>query len=204
MKKLVFILLLTVTSVFSQENSKTLTIVGEAGKQVEIENYFLTISLKQIVADGYQQLEPKSLSEVEQLYTDKLKAIGVDFSKFSKNTLYQLYTSYSQVNDVSYYNYSTSSEEEMIKIIGQKMNGLTITQVEATAKEKTNTELVALTQTAIEDAKKKAQKIAEGLNTKLGDIIKIEDSSSKMQYINMYKPQEVQKQLITVTFKLEQ
>lgn len=204
MKKLVFIVfLLTVTSVVSQENNTTLTIVGETNKQIEVNNYFITISLKQIVADGYQQLEPKSLSQVKQLYSDKLKTIGVDFSKFQKNVLYQLYASYSEVNDVSYYNYATASEEEMIKIIKQKMNGLTIVQIEAVAKEKNNTEWSALTLAAIEDAKVKAKKTADHLNKKLGRIVKIENSDSRTQYINMYKPEEVQKHLVTVTFTLE-
>lgn len=203
MKKLVFIILLTVTSAISQENSKTITVVGEANKQIEVNNYFLTISLKQIVADGYQQLEPKSLSQVKQLYSDKLKAIGVDFSKFQKNVLYKLYASYSEVNDVSYYNYATTSEEEVIKITKQRMNGLTVMQVEAVAKEKNNTEWAALTLTAIEDAKVKAKKTADHLNKKLGHIVKIENSDSRTQYINMHKPEEIQKHLVTVTFTLE-
>lgn len=203
MKKIVFIILLTVTSVFSQENTKTLTIIGEANKQVEVNSYFLTISLKQIVADGYQQLEPKSLSQVTQMYSDKLKTIGVDFNKFRKNVLYRLYASYSEVKDVSYYNYTTTSEEEMIKIIKLKMNGLAIVQIEAVAKEKTNEEWVVLTSAAIKDAKVKAQKIAGDLHKKLGTIIKIENSDTRMQYLNMYKPNEIQKHLVTVTFTLE-
>ena len=203
MKKLIFIILLTVTSTFSQENAKTLTIVGEANKQVEVNSYILTISLKQIVADGYQQLEPKSLSQVKQMYSDKLKTIDVDFNTFRKNVLYQLYASYSEVKDVSYYNYTTTSQEEMIKIIKQKMNGLTIVQIEAVAKEKTNTEWSVLTSTAIKDAKVKAQKIADDLHKKLGIIVKIENSDTRMQYLNMYKPEEIQKHLVTVTFTLE-
>ncbi|WP_024768911.1 SIMPL domain-containing protein [Aquimarina macrocephali] len=194
---------LTFASAISQENSETLTIVGEANKKIEVNNYYLTISLKQLVANGYQQLEPKSLSQVKQLYSDKLKTIGVDFSKFQKNVLYQLYASYSEVNDISYYNYATTSEEEVIKITKQRMNGLTIMQVEAVAKEKNNTEWAALTLTAIEDAKVKAKKTADHLNKKLGDIIKIENSDSRTQYINMHKPGEIQKHLVKVTFTLE-
>ncbi|WP_109434840.1 MULTISPECIES: SIMPL domain-containing protein [Aquimarina] len=203
MKKLVFILLLAITPSIAQENGKTLTVVGEANKQVEVSSYFLTISLKQIVADGYQQLEPKSLAEVQQMYSDKLKAIGVDFSKYSKNILYQLYASYSEVNDVAYYNYTSTSEEEIMKIIKQKMNGLTVVQVQADAKEKTNKEWADLTLTAVEDAKTKAQKAAEGLGKKLGEITKVVNSDTKAQYINMYKPDEIQKHLVTVTFTIE-
>ncbi|WP_025666646.1 SIMPL domain-containing protein [Aquimarina megaterium] len=204
MKKLVFIvLLLTVTSVISQENNTTLTIVGEAKKQIEIDSYSLTISLRQIVANGNLNFELASLSQITQNYKDKLKTIGVDFSKFQKNVLLQLYTSYSEAHDVSYYNYATTSEEEMIKIIKQKMNGLTIVQVEAVAKEKNNTEWSALTLAAIEDAKVKAKKTADHLNKKLGRIVKVENSDSRTQYINMYKPEEIQKHLVTVTFTLE-
>ncbi len=203
MKKLVFILFIAITPIIAQENNKTLTIVGEANKQVEVSSYFLTISLKQIVADGYQQLEPKSLSEVQQMYSDKLKAIGVDFGKYNKNILYQLYASYSEVNDVVYYNYTSTSEEEITKIINQKMNGLTVIQVEVNPKEKTNKEWANLTLTAIENAKTKAKKAAEGLGKKLGEIIKIENSDTSVQHINIYKPEEIQKHFVTVTFTIE-
>ncbi|WP_103071191.1 SIMPL domain-containing protein [Aquimarina sediminis] len=205
MRKFVFIIivLLKVTSAISQDNAKTITIIGEANKQIEVNTYSLTISLRQIVANGYQQVEPKSLSEVTQIYENKLKAVGIDFNKFRKNVLYKLYASYSEVNDISYYNYIATSEEEITKIIKQKMNGLTIVQIEAVAKEKTNEQWATLTQAAIEDAKIKAQKIATTLDQKIGEIVKIENSDTRTQYINMYKPDEIQKHLVTVTFRLE-
>lgn len=205
MKKVISIALLCLSlqTVVSQEKSKTLTIVGEAKKKSEVASYNLTISLKQIVTDGYQQHEPKSLSEVKQMYADKLKTIGVDFGTFHKNFIYQFYSSYSEVNDVEYFYFNSASQEEIHKVIDIKMNGLSIVHVEAIAKEKTNEELANLTHTAIEDAKIKASKIAANLHQKLGNIIKVEDANTKEQYIDTYKPEQDHKYYVTVTFALE-
>lgn len=205
MKKLVFIVLtvLTITSAIAQETSETITVTGETNTQTGIERYLITVSLKQIVPDGYQQLEPKSLDEVKQTYRDKLKSVGVDFNKFQKNVVYRLYASYSDVTDIEYYNYNATSEEEAMKIITQKVSGLTIVQVEAKAKEQTNTQWADLTLKAIEDAKVKAQKTASSLGKTLGKIKKIENSSTNTQYVNITNPREVQKHYVTVTFALE-
>ncbi|WP_438710047.1 SIMPL domain-containing protein [Aquimarina muelleri] len=205
MKKIIFIILacMSLSSAVSQENTKTLTIVGESKKKIEIGSYNLTVSLKEIVTDGYQQHEPKSLSQVKQIYTDKLKAIGVDFNNFHKNFAYQFYSSYSETNDVAYFYFNSTSQEEIKKIIDIKMNGLNIVQVEIIAKEKTNEQLADLTHIAIEDAKIKASKIANNLHKKLGDIIKVENTSTREQYIDMYKPEQDQKHYATVTFTIE-
>ncbi len=205
MKKLILIILLTViTPGISQENLQTITVLGEANKHLEVDRYFLTISLKQIVSNGGQQVESKSLLQVEQIYKDKLKDIGVDFSKFQKSVLGQLYMAYSEENEVSYYNYVSTSEEEILKILKQRMNGLAIRRILVDAKEKTNEEWASLTFLAIEDAKMKAQKTADLLNKKLGEIIKIESSETKMQYIaDTYRADEIQKHHVKVTFAIE-
>ncbi len=194
---------MSIQTVVSQEKAKTLTIVGEAKKKAEVDSYNLTISLKQIVTDGYQQHEPKSLSQVKQMYADRLKAIGIDFSAFHKNFIYQFYSSYSEVNDVEYFYFNSTSQEEIHKVIDIKMNGLSIVQVEVIAKDKTNEELADLTHIAIEDAKIKASKITKNLHQKLGSILKVENTSTKEQYIDMYKPEQDQKHYVTVTFTIE-
>ncbi|WP_062053221.1 hypothetical protein [Aquimarina longa] len=207
MKKIIFIafILLRVTSAIAQENNNsTLSIIGETDKKIVINNYRITIALKEIVSNGYQQTEPKSLSEVTQLYSDKLKGIGVDFGKFNKNNLYKVYTSsYSEVGDVAYYNYTSSSEEEILKVIKQKSTGLTVIQTEASPKKLTNEEWANLTNAAIQDAKIKGKKIASHLSKKLGKIITIENTDTKTQHIASYRPNEIQKHLVKVVFTLE-
>ncbi len=205
MKKSIPIILLTVvTPGISQENIQTIAVLGEANKHLEVDRYFLTISLKQIVGNGSQQVESKSLLQVEQMYKDKLKAIGIDFSKFQKSVLGQLYMAYSEENEVSYYNYVSTSKEEILKILKQKIDGLAIRRIQVDAKEKTNEEWASLSFLAIEDAKMKAQKTADLLNKKLGEIIKIESFDSKTQYIDdMYRADEIQKHHVKVTFAIE-
>ncbi|MDY8138528.1 hypothetical protein [Aquimarina sp. 2201CG5-10] len=205
MRTLVFIFLITFTSMFSQGNTdRTITVIGETNKKVEIGYYHLSISLKEVVSDGYQQLESKTLSEVIQMYKDRLKTINVDFNAFQKNIPLQLYSSYGEIKDAMCYNYTTTSQEEILNIIKQRMKGLTLVQVETIAKEKSNDQLAILTTAAIEDAKIKAKKIADKLNKKLGDIIKVENSNAGIEYVNVYGLDELQKYQVTVTFTMKQ
>jgi hypothetical protein len=203
MKKLIFILLVFTSPIFAQEGIKTITVIGKTEKQIQIGSYHLTISLHQITPDGYQQSESKSLAQIKQAYSNKLKAVGVNFSTFKENKPLYAYMSHNESNDVVYYSYSTTSSFEIRKVIAQKMSGMRIYNVEVIAKEKTNDELVNLASKAIINAKVTAQKIADKLNKKIGAIMKIENSNTADQYLDYYKPNKPQKHYITVTFTLE-
>ncbi len=144
-----------------------------------------------------------SLERVKQTYSDKLMAIGIDFSEFKENFPIRFYMSYSEMNDVAYYSYVTTSGELIQKIIAQNMDGLTTVNVEIVAKEKTTEELVNLTDIAIENAKITALKLANKRHKKLGNILTIVDSNYKAQYLNIYKPNVPQKHSVTVTFEIK-
>lgn len=187
----------------------TLIIKGEANYQIEVESYSFLVSLKEIIASQHPQepVEQKNLTQLEKMYYDKLKAIGIDFGQFKRNDSNWIHSApYSHPTDVCqlFYNYITTSKDEATKIVNLKMNGLAIVLTTIAAKEKTNEELATLTLDAVEDAKLKATIIADNLNKKVKDIVKIENSDTKKQYLDVCNPDEIQKHCVTVTFTIEQ
>ncbi len=197
------ILFVLITAPLIAQDMNTITVSGTANKQVSIDKYHISISLKEVIADGYQNLEPMSLAEVTDAYKTKLNSVGIDFGKFVQNDAFGMYASYSETTDYGYYNYTTTVGEEVKKIIKNKTRGVTIYSVEILAKDKTNTELSTLANAAIEDAKITAQKIANGMGKKLGSIVKVTDSNGKAQYMDTYKPNLPQKHTVSVTFSIE-
>lgn len=186
----------------------TLIVKGGVNYQIEVESHSFLVSLREIVAVEYPQepIEPKNLTQLEKMYYDKLKAIGVDFTQFKRNELYWMHSApyyHSTGSNELFYNYTTTSKEDASKIINLKMNGLTITKVDIEAKEKTNDELSNLTLAAVKDAKLKAKIIADNLDKKVKDIVKIENLDTKKQYIDVSSPDEVQEHCVTVTFTIE-
>ncbi len=201
MKKIIVVLLLCATPIFGQQNN-TITVVGKASKKFEIEKYIVHFEFRELVADGYQNVESKKRAQIIEDYKNKLKKINIDFEKFERNRLLPLTTSaYARS---SYYEYTTTSFEEVENLFGLPMQGVTITWVEILTKKNTNSDLVILDKTAINDAKNRANTIANGINKKIGDIQKIETLTDKSPRVfNSSKPHEFQKHYVKVTFTLE-
>ena len=49
----------------------------------------------------------------------------------------------------------------------------------------------------------KAEKIVSKLNKKLGGIAKIEDLNTEVSYLDFYRPDILQKHMVTVVFNLQ-
>ncbi len=201
MKKLIIGLLLCAAPIFGQQNN-TITVTGEASKKVEIKEYIINIEFKDLVADGYQNLESKKRSEIIEGYKNKIKHQGIDFNKFKRNKLYGITAL--TYRTTSYYTYTTTSFEEVEKMFEQQMKGVTISWVEILAEKNTNTDLAALDKMALQDAMDRAKITAASINKKIGDIQKIETASNKSySYFNTAKPDELYKHYVQVTFILE-
>lgn len=203
MKYTIYLLFLICSSpIFSQETQNAIEVVGETEATITIDRYNMLINIKEVLADGYRNLEAKSLDEVTNTYKSKLKTVGIDFAKFQKNTSYKLYAGTSEINEVMYYNYTSNSSEEVEKIMALKTPGVRVTNVEIIAKEKSAEELATISHKAILNAKSIAQKMAEKLNKNIGDIIAIRSSNTSSQYIDINKITSTQKYYVTVSFKL--
>ncbi|MEE9364770.1 MAG: hypothetical protein V3U92_19390 [Cellulophaga sp.] len=204
MKKFIYLMLLVFTiPLVAQESEKTITVVGETEKTVIGNKYSIIISLKQIIADGYQQMEPKSLDQVKELYAKKLKENGLDFSKFKRNVSYEFAVSYSEKRETSFYHFSTTNENEVRKIFKLAVNGTTIVNVEVTTEKLTYEQLAILSNKAIDDAKIAAKLLAKKINKNIGAILRVIDNNSKTQFVNSYGINDVQTHNVTVTFELK-
>ncbi len=192
--------LLCVTTVFAQQQ-KIVTVIGECEKKVEILSYTVNIEFREIISDGYQKVTPKNLDEIREEYKSMLNKVGINFDDFQENSNYRLTSAH--YNTTTYYRYSTASQEELKKIVSQKMKGVFISWVDIISKDKTNEEIASLNEKALQDATMKASLIAKNINTKIKGIQHIKDSNAKGQYYDFHKMDKPQRHVIEVTFLLE-
>ncbi len=201
MKKIIIGILLCATPIFGQQQN-TITVTGEAIKKTTIKEYVVNIEIKDIVADTYQNIESKKRPQIIEEYKSKLNSIGIDFKKFKENKLYAITGLNYRTN--SYYYYTTTSFEEVEKMFGQLIKGVTIIWIDIISNEDTNTEIAALDTIAIQDAMNKAMLIAKNINKKIGGVQKIETLDNRQsKYYNTTRPKEPQKHYVKATFLLE-
>ncbi|WP_109302117.1 hypothetical protein [Aquimarina sp. AU474] len=201
MKKIIIGILLCTAPIFGQQQN-TITVIGETFKKTTIKEYVVNIEIKDIVADTYQNIESKKRPQLIEEYKSKLNSIGIDFKKFKENKLYAV-TGLTHRTNSNYY-YTTTSFEEVEKMFGQLIKGVTIIWIDIIPNESTNTEIATLNSMAIQDAANKATLTAKNINKKIGDIQKVETLDNRQsKYYNTAKPKEPQKYYVQVTFLLE-
>ena len=201
MKKLVVALLLCAAPIFGQQNN-TIVVIGEASKKFEIEKYIVHLEFRELVADGYQNVESKKRAQVIEEYKNKLEEINIDFKKFEYIELASLTTA--AYTRSSYYDYTTASLKEAKRLFEIPMQGVTISWLEILEKKNTRSDLVELDKMAIEDARNRANEVANEINKKIGVIKKIESHTAKHPTVfNSSKLHQLQKHYVKVTFALE-
>ncbi len=203
MKKFIYLILILIAMpTIAQEKQKTITVVGEAQKMVTGNKYALIVSLHEVMADGYQQMEPITLEQMKKTYAAKLKESNLDFSKFKRNIGYEVSAAYSDKRESAYYLFETTKAEEIRSVSQIGLNGVSVVNVEVTADKLTYEQLAELSNTAIEDATKAAKILAKKMNKKVGAIINVIDNNSKTQYVNSYATSAEQVHNVTVVFEL--
>ena len=205
MKKLIYLIALFFTiPLISQEQSNTISVIGETEKTITDENYTVIIALQQImVYDGQVEVEATSLEDVTRNYIKKLDEAGIDFSRFRRNNYYELVMSYGQNREAAYYYLKTTNKDEARKIINLKSSGVSVASSEVESKKLTDKELVALSVKAIENARQKAELIAKKLNKTIGEIVSISDQNTNAQYNQSYGTNKLQPHSVTVAFELK-
>lgn len=195
--------LLFAIPLIAQEKNNTITVIGETEKTVVGNTYTILVSLQQ-VTEGYHGAELMSLSKVKATYTHKLGDLGIDFSRFRRNTLYEFSVSFSEKRETAYYYFKTTNKEDVRKITKLNLSGVSIINVEILPKKLTNEELAKLSNEAIEDARQTANATAKKMSKTIGDILTVVDSNTKTQYINSYGTTPSQLHTVTVVFELKQ
>ncbi|MEL0652661.1 SIMPL domain-containing protein [Algibacter sp. TI.3.09] len=205
MKKLIYLVALFCTiPLISQEQSNTISVIGETEKTIIDQNYTVIIALQQImVYDGQVEVEATSLEDVTRNYIKKLNEAGIDFSRFRRNTYYELAMSYGQNRETAYYYLKTTNKDEARKIINLKASGVSVASSEVEPKKLTDKELAALSTKAIENAREKAELIAKKLNKTIGKIVSISDQNTNTQYIQSYGTTSLQPHSVTIAFELK-
>lgn len=205
MKKLIYLVALFFTiPLISQEQSNTISVIGETEKTITDENYTVIIALQQImVYDGQVEVEATSLEDVTRNYIKKLDEAGIDFSRFRRNNYYELAMSYGQNREAAYYYLKTTNKDEARKIINLKSSGVSVASSEVESKKLTDKELAALSVKAIENARQKAELIAKKLNKTIGEIVSISDQNTNAQYNQSYGTKSLQPHSVTVAFELK-
>ncbi|WP_109438205.1 MULTISPECIES: SIMPL domain-containing protein [Aquimarina] len=202
MKKLIVVLLLCAAPIFGQQN-KTITVIGEASKKFDVNEYVIHVDFKDIVTNVYQNIDPIKKEQVIEEYKNQLEKVGIDFKKFKLNKLYNFSTS--TYNRILTYQYITASFEEAKKVLEQRMNGVSAV-VDILTKNNTNSDLAILDEMAIKNAIDRANLTAKKINKKIGTIQHIETSpntNKATSYFNAARPYELQKHYVKVTFALE-
>ncbi len=204
MKKFIYLTILVISiPVFGQQVQKKITVIGEAEKTVVAHNYTITVALQQIMADGYQLMNPISLVEVHENYMKTLKDHGLDFSQFKRNLYYEFAYGYSEKRNTAYYQFSTVNKEDIATIKKLAVQGVSIMNIEITPKNLTIEELANLSNAAIEDAKLKAKALAKKMKKRVGPILEVVDNNAKTQSIDAYTLSNKQAHYVTVVFELK-
>ena len=205
MKKIIYlIVLLFVITSHAQESKNTIVVIGESEKIVLDDNYTILIALQQImVYEGQVEVEATSLEVVKKNYIKKIEDLGIDFSRFKRNTYYEFAMSYSQNRESEYYYLKTSDKEEVRRIMQIKSAGMSVANIDLETTKLTNKQLVDLSIKAIANAKEKAEAIATKLNKTIGEIVSISDQNTSTQYIQSYGTSTSQAHAVTVTYELK-
>ncbi|NRS89843.1 hypothetical protein HNQ02_002777 [Flavobacterium sp. 7E] len=206
MKKIVcLIALLVALPSIAQENKSTIEVVGETEKVVGDDSYTLVIALQQILAyEGQLDVEATSLDVVKKNFIKELEKIGIDFSRFKRNSYYEFAMVYSQNKELSeYYFLRTSDKDEFRKLTQLKSPGMSISNTEIEAAKLTDKQLIELSTKAIANAKEKAETIAKKLNKNIGEIVKISDLNTNAQFIHGYGTTAKQAHTVTVAYELK-
>jgi len=205
MKKFILLIALVFTApLVAQENHNTITVIGETDTKVDDQNYTILIAIQQImVYEGQSEVEATSIEVVKENYINKLADLGIDFSRFRRNTYYEFSMAYGQNRKSEYYHLKTSNKDDVKKIIQIKQAGTTVVNVDIEANKLSTKQLAELSKQAIDDARDKADALASKLEKTTGEIVTIADQNTTLQYIQNYGTSSVQSHSVTVTFELK-
>ncbi|PNW26324.1 SIMPL domain-containing protein [Formosa algae] len=203
MRTIIYALIVLLTlPTFAQDSNHTIEVLGEVEKEVLPEYYNIIITLQDVtVYESQGEMVVTPLESVQQNFT--LKASGIDFNRFIRNTYYEFAMSYSQGKATACYNLQTSDQDEVRTILQLKSAGVSIANIDMEPIKFSDAQLVDLSVQAIENAKVKAQAIAKKMNKSIGEIVSISDPNTSQQYIQTYGVSKTQTHSVTVSFELK-
>lgn len=182
MKKTVIssLFILMCLGAFAQNMQNNITVNGHHTYSISPE-----YSSKMILSmnNVYYDAQTMSLSEVKSTYLDKLAKAGISSDRLKEDPLHYALLGYEKEGLIL--EFTTSSLEEMQQFLGVKSIG--VTRSDTTLKtELTDAQMATYAKAAFDDARKKAQAIADKIGRKITKAIYVNDTNSQKIAESMY------------------
>lgn len=201
MKKAVLSIIMVFMTIgaFAQNFQNNITVNGHHTYSISPE-----YSSKMILSmnNVYYDAQTMSLSEVKSTYLDKLAKAGISSDRLKEDPLHYALLGYEKEGLIL--EFKTTSLEEMQKFLGVRSIG--VTRSDTTLKtELSDAQMATYTKAAFDNAKKKAQDIADKIGRKIAKAIYVSDTNSKkiaesMYYGNTHAERDY---YISVSFELQ-
>lgn len=201
MKKFLFSMtMLTVcTGIFAQSLKDNISVSGNHKYTIAPE-----YSCKMIVSlnNVYYDSETVSQSEIKSGYLDKLAKAGISSDRIKEDPLHYALLGYEKEGTVL--EFKTNSLEEMKKFLFVKAIGVSRSDTTYET-ELTDAQMAEYAKAAFDNAKKKAEGIAQKLGRKIGQAVYISDSNLKKISESVYYGNTSQERdyYISVSFELQ-
>lgn len=198
MKKIISIIVLFVGILANAQEQRTVTSSGSAVINRETKAYRVkvTLNMDQVY---YSDPQVKSLEEFKEKYFKTLREEGLDPSVFEELKMEFLSLGYQKEGTVL--NFETTSQELAEKILGVKMNGITM---QYQFKSVLNPEkMSALRKTALLDARKNAEVLCKISGGTLGEILSISESTPRPEVWSSYYDSYEELLSLSVSFELK-
>lgn len=193
-------LMLTATiSAFSQNMKDNITVNGNHKFEISPE-----YSSKMIVSlnNVYYDAQTMSQSEINSGYLDRLAKVGISSDRLKEDPLHFALLGYEKEGTV--FEFKTNSLDEMQKFLGVKSIGVTRSDTTFET-ELTEMQMAEYAKAAFDNAKTKAEAIAQKLGRRIGQAIYISDTNYKKISESMYYGNTTQNRdyYISVSFELQ-
>ena len=173
MKKLylIWINILMSVCIYAQQTPASIEVKGTVYFVPTTFTYSTQIVMSQdYLSDYYNQI--RSLDEIKQEYFQKIAVEGIDPKGFKEDKLSYLSLGYKK--EGTFLVFDTNSKEIIQKLFSNTIAGVRVNSIYVETN-LTTEKVQELATAAIEKARKKAQKIVEKQNRKIGKILKIID-----------------------------
>jgi len=167
-------------SLFAQNAQNTISVSGVHKYSISPEykaNMILSMS------NVYYDVENMTFSSIKSGYLDKLAKIGISSDRLSENELQYLLSGYDKEGTVL--TFTTNSLDEMNKFLKVRSAGVTKSDTNLIV-ELSDAQMADYALKAYENAKKKAEALANKIGRSVGKATSISDSNSNKIYDSMY------------------
>lgn len=185
----------------AQSTEKFIRIVGNSSAEYQNNGVLISIEISEILPNEYKQITYKSIEDVYTEFITKISTIGINENSLMK-VIKSFGKGYSKTMSQSYE--LSTNLETMIKLRSLDFEGISFNDIKYTFPKIGMDGEEDLALNAINDAKRKANFLAEKNGFKVGKILNIEDFSSGCCHEIAPKP-DAQVRLVyrvNVTFEL--